>query len=454
MRCGYCQKGVPHEVLICPFCGFELSPTQPPGDRASASRSDVRRDAPGLLWYVALILLGSALLSATVALGLVGAEHGLDIRRRRASELGAEHYSRALIHLEQGNYLLALAEFEEAVRLAPDHEDARKHLLLLQALLGVEATGPSGAPPEVLLSLYGEASALHAKGEWPEAIRRLEELRSLDPSYRPQQVEEMLFDACYRQALALLEAGRLEESLAMLSNAVELDPDDAEAAELQASLSLYMQGLSKWDVDWEGAVNCLRGLHELNPTFLDAEERLHDALLRLGDLYYEEGAWCVAESRYEEALRVIRSEAAEAKRDQALDLCVQAIAEATPTEGASGEPTQPSTNTAAPVSTPHTASFEGEIVGRAGADATEMRIRVCVLDGEGRGVPGTGVELSAHDWRSDPRLTDADGCYCFAGLAQELEFEVKLADLLCVPLRVATKWGTETQVEFVERLTT
>ncbi|MDH4207720.1 MAG: tetratricopeptide repeat protein, partial [Anaerolineae bacterium] len=72
-----------------------------------------------MLWYSALALLASAILSATVGLGLRGAEQGLEIRRQRSAQVGAEYYQRGLIHLEQGNYLLALAEFEEAVRLAP-----------------------------------------------------------------------------------------------------------------------------------------------------------------------------------------------------------------------------------------------------------------------------------------------------------------------------------------------
>jgi hypothetical protein len=85
------------------------------------------------------------------------------------------------------------------------------------------------------------------------------------------------------------------------------------------------------------------------------------------------------------------------------------------------------------------------------ADATEMRIRVCVLDSQGLGVPGTGVEISAEGWRSDSSTTEADGCCEFAGLMQELDFTVELTDLRCVPFQVATIWGTEAQVNLVER---
>lgn len=444
MQCGYCHKAVPDGALVCPFCGFELVWVEQPPEPLRAKVA-AQGNPPGVLWYSALALLASAILAATAALGLLGAEQGLEIRRQRSSQVGAEYYQRGLIHLEQGNYLLALAEFQEAVRLAPDDAEAQAQLVLLQALLGVEPTGPRGAPSEVLMSLYGEASALYAQGAWPEAIARLEELRTLDPSYRAEQVGAMLFEAYQAQGTALLETGKLEESLSMLNKALELEQDDPEVAQLQAWLSLYMEGLSHWDVDWNGVVDSLRELYGLNPTFLDVQQRLHDALLRVGDSYYEEGAWCVAESRYEEALRVMPSEAAQAKRGQAHDNCLAAIARATP-----GGATLPITTTVTSASSSDAVSYVGQLLGRTETDATEMRIGVCVFDSQGRGVPGTGVEVSGSGWPSGRDLTDADGCCRFAGLTLELDFEVELTDLPCVPLRVGTKWGTETQVEFVE----
>jgi tetratricopeptide (TPR) repeat protein len=451
VRCGYCRRGVPDEALICPFCGFELAWAPEPPEPPTAVQADAKGDSPGLLWYMGLALLASALFSAIVALGLLGAEQGLNVRRERSGLLGEEYYQRGLVHLEQGNYLLAMAEFEEAVRLAPDHRDAQEQLGSLQTFLGVESVGSSGASSQALLSLFGEASALHGHGDWAEAIRRLEELRSIDPDYRGTQVGEMLLDSYHKQGEALLEAGELEQSLSVLNKALELDPDDPDVAELQRWLSLYMDGLAHWEVDWEGAVDSLRQLFELNPSFMDVQARLHDALLKLGDSYDEEGAWCVAESRYEEALRVVPSDAARDRRDRARELCLRAIEEATPSTPASAGTTQVITPALTAASSPIVEGFAGELLGYIETDATEMRVRVCVLDSRGRGVPGTGVELSAQEWRSDAIVTEADGCCRFAGLTEELAFEVGLTDLPCVPLVIATKWGTETQVKFVER---
>jgi tetratricopeptide (TPR) repeat protein len=415
-------------------------------------RTGARSNSPGLLWYVALALLASALLSATLVLGLMGAEHGLDIRRQRGRELSQEYYARGMAHLEESNYLLALAEFEEAVRLAPDNAEALEQLGLLQAFLGEEALAAGGVTSEALLNLYGEARTLYSQGEWAEAIVRLEQLRRVDPEYRAQEVEPMLFDAYGRQSTILLEAGELEDAASLLDRALELNPNDPDTAELHQWVSLYMDGLAQWGVDWERVVGTLQELYELNPSFLDVERRLHDALLSLGEVYYGQRAWCMAESQYAEAIRVMPSEAASAAHAEALNLCVQAIAEATPSAVASAVPTEEAiaaTVTGVPLA--DVGTFDGQFLGWTEADPTAMRIRVCVVNADGEAVPGTGVEVSAEGWRSDPSTTEADGCCEFAPLMQELEFTVELTDLRCVPVQVATRRGTEAQVSFVER---
>jgi tetratricopeptide (TPR) repeat protein len=404
-----------------------------------------------LLWYIAMILLTSSLLSATAVLGLLGAQHGLEVRRERARESGDEYYRRGLVHLEEGNYLLALAEFEEAVRLAPDNSEAEEQLGLLLLLLGDEAVSSGTLSTEALLSLYGEASALYSQGDWGGAITRLEQLRLLDPDYRTEEVEAMLLDAYHRQSALLLEAGELEKTLILLERSLELNPNDSDAAGLRQLVSLYLDALSHWGADWDKAVINFRELYALDPGFMDVERRLHDALLNLGDLYYEEKAWCVAESRYSEALLILRSEDATAKRDEARGLCVRAIAEATPSVITSTVPMEPVMATVTAVAPPGAGTFVGQTVASEEADATAMRILVCVVDARGDGVSGTGVEVSAEAWRPDPKTTEGDGCCEFAGFTQEGEFTVALTELPCVPVEVVTSWGTETQVHFVER---
>jgi tetratricopeptide (TPR) repeat protein len=438
--------------LLCPVCGYAVRSIDPPERvRTGTARSTPATGSPGGLWYVALCLLASASLAVIVALGLAAAEAGLDVRRQRAAELGQEYYERGLVHLEEGNYLLALAELEEAVRLAPDNLEALEQYELLEAMVGDEEAASAGVSGEVLLSLYGEASALYAEGRWAEAIVRIEELRRVDATYRATEVEEMLFHAYREQSLNLLEGGELEEALSLLDRALELSPGDPDVAELHQWLSLYMTGLSQWGVNWEKAAATFQQLHELNPNFLDVRQRLHDALVSLGDLYYAEGAWCMAESQYGLAVQANLSQETVVKRDEARELCVRAIVEATPSAAASVVPEQPISTTVSIVTPEATGRFLGAFLGYADADETAMRIRVCVLDASLRGVAGAQVEISAHAWRSDPLETDSDGCCEFAGLTQELDFTVELTELPSEPVQITTRWGKEAQVDFMER---
>jgi tetratricopeptide (TPR) repeat protein len=452
VRCPYCDTGVADGSLVCPVCGFSLGGRHRPGPGSiGLDRKGARSGSPGLLWYVVLALLASALVSGTVLVGMTGAEHGLDIRRQRGRELSQGYYERGMTHLDQQNYLLALAEFQEAVRLAPDNAEALEQLGLLQAFLGEDAVAAGGVSSEALLNLYGEARTLYSEEKWAEAIAKLEQLRRVDSEYRAEEVGPMLFDAYRRQSAILLETGELEDAMSLLDKALELNPGDTDTVELHQLLSLYMDGLAYWGVDWERAVTTFRKLYELNPGFLDVQCRLHDALLALGGVYSGQGAWCTAESHYAEAMRVMPSEAASTAHAEALNLCVQAIAEATPSMAASVAVTEVVTATATSVPTAEAGSFVGQLLRYAEADATAMRISVCVVDAGGAAVPGTGVEVSTEGWRSDPRTTEADGCCQFAGLMQESVFTVELTALRCVPVQVTTRWGTEAQVSFVER---
>jgi tetratricopeptide (TPR) repeat protein len=448
VRCPYCDKRVPEDSVLCPVCGFAVRGIDPPEDMPTGvRRRRVPAGSPGMLWYVALALLASALLAVTAAVGIRAADEGLEVRRQRAAQVGQGYYERGLVHLEEGNYLLALAEFEEAVRLAPENLDALEQYELLKAMVDDGEPSSSGTPAEALFSLYGEASAHYAEGQWGEVIVSLEQLRRVDPTYRAEEVEVMLFEAYREQSLDLLDLGELEDALSLLERALELAPDDPDVAELHDWLSLYMTGLSQWGVDWEKSVATFTQLYELNPDFLDVRQRLHDALLDLGDVYFEEGAWCVAESQYVEALQVQESPEATAKRDDARELCVRAIAEATPSPISSAEPVS-TTN----VVSPEVAGrFVGQFLGYEDVDVTEMRIRVCVFDASGSEVPGAWVGISAHDWRADPKEVEADGCCEFAGLTEELGFVVELAGLPCDPVQITTRWGKEAQVNFVER---
>jgi len=260
----------------------------------------------------------------------------------------------------------------------------------------------------------------------------------------------MLLNAHYQQAMSLMEVAELEEALAHLDGGLEIRPDDPTISEQRLWLSRYLTGLTQWGVDWERAVETFQELYELKPDFLNVVQKLHDAYLKLGDLHYEEGAWCVAEHQYAAALQIMVTQTATTKRDEARQLCVEAVSAATPSVIPTAMPTQPTTPTGTVAPSPSVHVYIGEFAGYIEADETAVRIRVHVINSQGEGMSGLEVEISAYDWR-DMAVTDADG-YCeFAGLNQQMEYTLILTQLICTPVQVATRWGTEAQVNFVER---
>lgn len=446
--CKYCGSKVADHSPFCPVCGLTLKPVasnEP--SLAGGTKGNDAAESPGVLWYLALALLASALVSATIGLGLLGMRQGVDHRESRSRELALQYYRRGQAHFQEGNYLLALAELEEAVRLAPDHGEAREQLTLVQALLEGRAMPTSAALGEAVIVLYEEARALYADDRWESVIVKLEQLSRLDSSYRRQEVEEMLFHAHHQEARAFVEAGELEHALAHVDSALEIRPYDSTASELRVCLSLYLVGLTQTGADWERAVETFQRLYTVNPDFLDVAHKLHDAYLNLGDVYYAEGAWCVAERQYGAALQVMVMPTAVAKRDQARQRCVEAVSSATPPAA----PTVAPTSTVTAISSIPRGSYVGEFAGYVPVSPVEMRVRVHVVDSQGDGMPGVEVVISVYDWPGDTKLTDADG-YCeFAGLTQEAEFTVRLTQVPCDPVQVSTLWGEEALLEFVER---
>ncbi len=449
MLCRHCNSTVPDDSLFCPICGFRLrleASLEPVAARGAVARG--KGSSTGVLWYASLSLLASALLLSTVGLGLLAAQDGLEQRRQRDKEIGLEHYRRGLADLQEGNYLLALAEFEQAVQYAPDYAEAREQLASVQALIEDQAMPTSAAVGEAAITLQGEALAFYADEQWEEAIVKLERLRRLDSSFEREEVEEMLLNAYYQQAMCLMDAAELEEALAHLDDALKIRPDDSSIAQQRLWLSLYLAGKTQWGVDWERVVETFRELYELKPDFLDVEQKLHDAHLNLGDLHYEEGAWCVAEQQYAAALQIMVTQMGMTKRDEARELCAKAISAATPSVIPAAMPTQPTIPTVA--SSPLVRVYVGESAGYVEADETAVRIRVHVINALGDGMSGVEVEISAYDWR-DTAVTDADG-YCeFAGLNQQMEFTLILTQLSCTPVQVSTRLGSAAQVNFVER---
>lgn len=375
--------------------------------------------------------LAAMLVIALVA--MAGVYFGLRDRAAIEREAANAHLARGAAYLESGDAELAAAELELAVRLAPDLPEAAT--LLAQARTQVAAM-PTVTPEPVtqeppLSALYDELVAAHARGDWEWVWELADRIRNLDPSYRADEIDGMLFDAFYASGLDLVAQNRLPEAVRLFDRALELRPDDAEVAEARLLAGNYMDGLARWDADWPGAIDKLRSVFLRDPGYRDVREKLHGALAAYGDSLAAKGEWCVAQRQYAAALEILDSTLVTAKHSEARERC------------AAGEgPLEPTSQATAAVGT-----FVGRLVEQMGIDENKMLIRGSVLDANGKGMAGVRVRIAAFDW-SSVAITDANGAFAFDGLSNPVTYTLSLPELTSQPIEVRGVFGKMAWIEF------
>jgi tetratricopeptide (TPR) repeat protein len=128
----------------------------------------------------------------------------------------------------------AVAEFREALRLAPDHTEAHYNLGTTAYSLGRidEAIrhyeDALRTNPDYAKAHNNLAAALVREGRFDEAIRHLSETLRIDPYHA---------NAHFNLAVLLEKKGRAAEAMSHYSAVLRIDPDDAEARRRLAALT-------------------------------------------------------------------------------------------------------------------------------------------------------------------------------------------------------------------------
>jgi len=257
-----------------------------------------------------------------LVIGALGVYHGLQERDRLTRETADEHYAAGLAHLENGKYELAVAELELTLRLVPDYREAEEKLSEAKAKLEVQATPTVEIQKQVTADLFSQAQTFYDEGEWDEVVLTLERLRTLDPDYEPEAVEELLFATFYDQGLELINEERWEEALRYLDRALELKPAQEDVLQQRKLAALYLTAISYWGADWDKAITNFHELYSIKPDYMDAKHRLYEAYVNRGDLYADQDEWCSAEDQYSLALEIKPDQAGEEKRIEADRLCL------------------------------------------------------------------------------------------------------------------------------------
>lgn len=333
MRCANCGADVANGTIFCPHCGHRLIkrasvppatfvPTRSPVAYEIGGQEEEAVSRPsGCRWVLLTGLFTLLFLVVIVGVGALAVYHGLQDQSRERRQVAQTHYEKGLAQLSQGNYDLAAAEFEEAVRLYPEFIEARNKLNEARSLAARKPSPTADPRREVADRLYREARAFYDQREWEKAIAKLDELRAFDATYQTQNVQTLLFWAYYYDGLALVEQGRLEEAIHRFDQALALQPAHPDAARQRQLASLYVAGLRYWRADWAKTIEQFAQLYTLDPGYRDVRQRLHDAHVYYGDLLAEREKWCEAKKQYDAALKIIPTQEVAQRRDKVAQQC-------------------------------------------------------------------------------------------------------------------------------------
>jgi tetratricopeptide (TPR) repeat protein len=318
-------------------------------------------DAQGLrpriwLWTLIAALVVVLLVLYVLVLGGKGIYDGLRDRALESQQFAQEHYERGLAQLEDGQYQMAIAEFELALRHDSSLVDARERLQEAKELVQAQGTPTSATRQDAARLLYLQTVDLYEEGDLPQAIAALDDLRGLDADYQRENVETMLHNAHYQLGLNAVAENRLDEAIGHFEAVLAIKPGDKDAQDQLNLAGLYSAALNYWEVDWSATIQALKGLYALAPEYKDVKARLRDAHTFRGDELGEQGNWCQAGDAYASAVEILPLEATVDKRDDARIHC-QATAEApSPTPTSRATATTTAGTPAAPEATPRPTS--------------------------------------------------------------------------------------------------
>ncbi|MFN2291795.1 MAG: hypothetical protein ACK2UC_11435 [Anaerolineae bacterium] len=315
--------------------------------------SDPRRTRRAWLWTLVAAAAVLFLLLYVVILGGLAIYDGLKDRALENQQIAQEHYALGLQYYEAGNFELAVAEFDLALRHDANLRDARSYLQEARETVQAEATPTSETRREAVMALYQQAVTHYENGQLAEVVADLENLRGLDSEYQAENVQTMLVTAHQQLGLDAAAEGRIPEATEHFETVLALAPGDEDAQDQLNLIRLYTAALSHWERDWTATIQALKGLRALAPDYADVEMRLHNAYVLSGEDLAEQEDWCRAADQYAAAVEVLPIEASVDRRDEARIRCQAAAATAA---AATAAPVSQATASASATSTPQTQS--------------------------------------------------------------------------------------------------
>lgn len=456
MECPSCGFRIRGKALFCPNCGNRLEYVQqaPAGATLRLDEAEpvlsTRQPAPihqtqkqGCGMSLTVLAIAAVVVLAILGLGAAGIYYGLKDRSRVERQAAEQHYTKGLAYMEQGELELAIREFDVVLQLEPDHERALAKLAEVREMqekaAEPTATATSVSETQTLAKIFDDLRIANDNRDWAAVFTLAEELVARDPTYRRDEVDQILFGACYASGQELVQQDRMKEALRFFDRALELQPNNTQAQEARKLAVLYMNGMAYWGADWATTLENLVPLYQLAPDYKDVRQRTHDAHVYYGDFLAQQEDWCAAEKQYGLALEIVPSSALFDKRQETIAYCSRQ-----PSPPAADTTLTPDGRIDAPSGT-----FVGELTELIEIEQGRMYIRGRVVDKDKKGVGGTRVQIQAWNWKA-VAVTDGGGHFAFDGLANPVTYTLTLLDLPSLPFDVAGQWGRVSMVEFRE----
>lgn len=264
--------------------------------------------------------LSSALLSAGIILCVVGAtlavaafggyiagknEAGVRGTATTVVEVDTQ-FGLGMQDLQNGNYELAAQRFRYVLSIFPQYPGALEALAQAEAQLGLSGTpqatlAPASGNPD---EMFVEAQRLFDTQDWVNAIQRLQQLQRLDPAYRTDEVNAMLYESLVTLGLQYVRGDRMEEGLILLDQAARIKPLDDQAAGEKHLAELYLTGKRYAGLNWAVAINNFQAIYDTAPNYRDVKARLLEAYLRRAEELTALGGHCDAAMLYQLAQEI------------------------------------------------------------------------------------------------------------------------------------------------------
>lgn len=257
--------------------------------------------------------------------GMIAGQNELKVRATQTTtaEIGVQ-FSQAMADLESGNYALAARRFHWVLQVAPAYPGAVEGLAQAESAIGQTSTPIATLPPSTSQNpdeLFAEAEGYYKATEWANAIARLQEVQSISPTYREDEVKEMLHQALVTLGLQYVRGDRLQEGLALLDQARAIRPLDDQAEGERHLATLYITGRTYSGLSWPIAIENFEAIYAVAPSYRDVKDQLWTAYVADGDQLVARGGHCDAATQYDAALQLRKKDDLQAKYDAATLAC-------------------------------------------------------------------------------------------------------------------------------------